>query len=80
MMRALNDLATRINDRTQETKKALLHFLDCCETNPDVSVLCRKSDMVLQNHSDAAHLVVAQARSRAEGQRRQRPDNNKQLD
>ena len=67
MLHALNDLATRVNDGTQETINALQHFLNYCATNPESTVLFWASDMILQNHSDAAYLVVNGARSRAGG-------------
>ena len=67
MLHALNDLATRVNDGTQETINALQHFLNYCATNPESAVLYRASDIILQNHSDAAYLVVSGARSRAGG-------------
>ena len=65
MLYALNNLATRVNDGTQQTVKAIKHFLDYCATNPEATVLYQASDMILQNHSDAAYLVVTEARSRA---------------
>ena len=64
MLHALNDLATRVNDGTQETINALQHFLNYCATNPESTVLFQASDMVLQNHSDAAYLVVSIDRAR----------------
>ena len=67
MLHALNDLATRTHNGTQETMKALTHFLNYCATNPDSVVTHRASDMILHNHSDAAYLVASEARSRAGG-------------
>ena len=67
MLHALNDLATRVNNGTQETAKALTHFLNYCAANSDASILYQASDMILYNHSDAAYLVASNARSRAGG-------------
>ena len=65
MLHALNDLATRVNDGTQKTVKALNHFLNHCATHPEATVLYRVSNMILHNHCDAANLVVTGVRSRA---------------
>ena len=67
MLHALNDLATQVNEGTQETAKALTHFLNYCAANPDSKVLYRASDMILHNHSDASFLTASRARSRAGG-------------
>lgn len=67
MLHALNDLATRTHNGTQETVKALTHFLNYCATNPESVVTHRASDMILHNHSDAAYLVATEARSQASG-------------
>ena len=39
MLHALNNLATRVKDRTQKTVEALNHFLDYCATHPEATVL-----------------------------------------
>ena len=39
MLHALNDLATKVNNGTQETAKALTHFLNYCAANPDASII-----------------------------------------
>ena len=39
MLHALNYLATRFNNGTQQTVKAVQHFLDYCATNPESTVL-----------------------------------------
>ena len=67
MLRALNDLATRVKDGTQETAKALQCFLDYCAANNDFTVLFRASDVILHNYSDAAYLVATGERLRAGG-------------
>ena len=38
MLHALNDLATKTRKGTQQTAKALTHFLNYCATNPDAKV------------------------------------------
>ena len=58
MLHALNDLATRTHNGTQETTKALTHFLNYCATNLDSVVTHQASDMILHNHSDAVYLVA----------------------
>ena len=67
MLHALNDLATCVTKGTQQTMKALTHFLNYCAANSEATVLYRASDMILHNHSDAAYLVASEARSRAGG-------------
>ena len=66
-MHALNDPATKINTGTQTTVKALDHFLDHCATHPHPTKVCRASDMILNIHSDAAHLAAPEACSGAGG-------------
>ena len=61
MLHALNDLATKVNNGTQQTAKAITHFLNYCAANPDAKVTYRASDMILHNHSDAAYLVASEA-------------------
>ena len=80
MLHALNDLATRVKDGTQKTVKALNHFLDYCATHPEATVLYRTSNMMLHDHSDAAHLLATGARSRPVGYTYLGNDtNNKQI-
>jgi hypothetical protein len=67
MVHALNDLATQTTKGKEKTMQALTHFLDYCASHPDAEIIFRASDMVLHNHSDAAYLVAAEARSRAGG-------------
>ena len=61
MLHALNDLATRTHNGTQETAKALTHFLNYCAANSDAVVEYQASDMILHNHSDAAYLIASEA-------------------
>ena len=67
MLHMLNELATLVNTGTQETMKAVTHFLNYCASNPDAEKLYRASDMILTIDGDAAYLVAAMARSRAGG-------------
>ena len=64
---ALNDLATKTKNGTQQTAKALTHFLNYCATNPDAKVTYQASDMILHNHLDAAYLVAPEVQSRVGG-------------
>ena len=66
MLHALNHIAS--SAKTKYTLlQALKHFLDYAATNPDAKIMYRASDMILQGDSDAAYLVVPEARSRAGG-------------
>lgn len=67
ILHALNDLASRQSNGTQETIKAMLHFLNLAATHPNAKKVCRASGMILPMGSDAAHLVVSEARSKAGG-------------
>ena len=67
MLHALNELCIAATKGTEETVKALVHFLNYCATNPDAEIIYRASDMILSVDSDAAYLIAPQARSRASG-------------
>ena len=67
MLHMLNELATLVNTGTQETMKAVTHFLNYCASNRDAEKLYRASDMILTIDGDAAYLVAAMACSRAGG-------------
>ena len=69
MQHALNDLAIAATKGTQQTMTELIHFLNYCTTNPDASIIFRRSDMILTFDSDAAYLNALKARSRAGGYR-----------
>ena len=45
----------------------LIHFLNYYATNPDASIIFRRSDMILTLNSDAAYLNAPKARNRAGG-------------
>ena len=67
MQHALNEIAIATLHGTQQTKKAIDHFLNYCATHHDAAILYRASDMILMGDSDGAYLVAPQARSRAGG-------------
>jgi hypothetical protein len=64
---ALNELASLQTAATENTMKRCKHFLDYMATHPDAKIRYYASDMVLNVHSDASYLSVANARSRAAG-------------
>ena len=45
----------------------LIHFLNYCATNPDASIIFRRSDMILTLDSGACYLNAPKATSRAGG-------------
>jgi hypothetical protein len=65
MSHALNNLAAQTKKVHKKSMEALTHFLNFCATHPDAEIIYRASDMIKQNHSDAAYLVASEARSRA---------------
>ena len=52
---------------TEETMKAVTHFLNYVATHPDARVRFHKSDMILHLHSDGSHLSERKSRSRVAG-------------
>ena len=67
MQHALNNLAIAATKETNQIMEELIHFLNYCATNPDVSIIFRHSDIILTLDSDAAYLNAPKARSRAGG-------------
>ena len=67
MPHALNELASQQSKGTEETTKAMLHFLDCAATHPDAEKAHRASETTLAVGGGAACLVAPQAGSRAGG-------------
>ena len=67
MQHALNDLAIAATKGTKQTVEELIHFLNDCATNPDASIIFRRSNMILILDSDVAYLNALKARSRAGG-------------
>ena len=64
---ALNEIATSQAAATELTKAKVLWLLDFIATYPNATIRFYKSDMVLHVDSDAAYLVLPQARSRFAG-------------
>ena len=64
MLHALNNIATATVNGTEATLAATKHFLNYATSNPNVEIIYRASDMILQTHSDAAYLVAPKSRSR----------------
>ena len=67
MLLALGELASAQTKGTQQTMKALSHFLNYCATTPDASITYTSSDMILSIHSDALYLSAPEAKSLAGG-------------
>lgn len=67
MIHALNNIATATVNGTEATLAATKYFLNYAASNPNTEIIYRKSDMILQTHSDAAYLVAPHSRSRMGG-------------
>lgn len=67
MLPTLNDLSTEQACPTQQTKNNLHRLLDYANTYQHVALRFYASDMILHIDSDAAYLVLPQARSRIAG-------------
>ena len=64
---ALNSIASSQSKPTQLTKSDVSMLLDYCATYPNATIRYYASDMVLHVDSDAAYLVLPNARSRYAG-------------
>ena len=64
---ALNEISNNQASPTDHTKKACDMLLDYLSTHPDATIRYHASDMILAVCSDAAYLVLPNARSRAAG-------------
>ena len=64
---ALNEISNNQASPTEQTKQACDMLLDYLATHPDATIRYYASDMVLAICSDAAYLVLPNARSRAAG-------------
>ena len=64
---ALNEISNQQAAPTEKTKAACNMLLDYLSTHPDATIRYHASDMVLSICSDAAYLVLPNARSRAAG-------------
>ena len=67
MLVALNEIATQQAKPTENTRNKLCHLLDYVAKHPNAVIRYHKSDMVLHVDSDAAYLVLPEARSRMAG-------------
>jgi hypothetical protein len=65
---ALNEISGSQAKPTEKTKLACNMLLDYLATHPDAIIRFHASDMILSVVSDAAYLVLLNARSRAAGQ------------
>ena len=64
---ALNEISNNQASPTEHTQKACDMLLDYLATHPDATIRYHASDMILSICSDAAYLVLPNARSRAAG-------------
>ena len=64
---ALNEISNCQASPTEHTKQACDMLLDYLSTHPDATIRYHASDMILAVCSDAAYLVLPNARSRAAG-------------
>jgi hypothetical protein len=64
---ALNEISNHQSAPTEKTRKACDMLLDYLATHPDATIRYHASDMILSVCSDAAYLVLPNARSRAAG-------------
>ena len=65
LLAALNEIGQQQASATKDTDAELLQLLDYVATYPNGGILFRASGMVFAGHSDAAHLNVSKALSRA---------------
>ena len=67
MLPALNEIATSQANPTEKTKQQCKMLLDYAATYPSAKIRYYASDMILHADSDAAYLVLPNARSRIAG-------------
>eukprot|EP00957_Ditylum_brightwellii_P042129 3190569-Ditylum_brightwellii.AAC.1 len=67
LLPALNAIAFQQSAPTEATLKETDHLLDYLATYPNATVCFHASDMILYIHSNAAYMVLPEARSRAGG-------------
>jgi hypothetical protein len=67
MLVALSAIASDQASPTKNTMRKCLQFLDYVATHPDAILTFKRSNMVLNVHSDASYLCEPKARSRAGG-------------
>jgi hypothetical protein len=64
---ALNEISLQQSSPTEATRQACNMLMDYLSTHPDAKIRYHASDMVLAVCSDAAYLILPNARSRAAG-------------
>ena len=67
ILHALNAIAADQANPTERTLERVHQFLDYMATNPNAVIRFRKSEMILNVHSDASFQTASKARSRAGG-------------
>jgi hypothetical protein len=67
MLPALNDISRQQARPTQQTQKRVNHLLNYWSSNPDITIRYYASDMILHIDTDAAYLVMPNAKSRIAG-------------
>ena len=67
VLAALSTIVSKQAAVTKNTIKNLNHFLDYLSTHPNAKIKFMASDMILNVHSNASHLSVSKAQSRAAG-------------
>ena len=67
MLTAITEISAVQSKPTQQTLDAVTKLLDYAATYPDTTIRFHASDMVLYGESDAAYLVLPNARSRVSG-------------
>jgi hypothetical protein len=67
VLAALSAVASEQTSATETTKQHVKQLLDYLATHPTATVRYRKSDMILNIHSDASYLSETKARSRVAG-------------
>jgi hypothetical protein len=67
MLPALNDISSKQSKATEDTQRQCTMLLDYAATYPNAKIRYHASDMQLQVDSDAAYLVLPQAKSRYAG-------------
>ena len=67
ILHALSNIASEQKNPTTNTLAKTHRFLDYMAWHPDAIVRFRKSDMILNIHSDASYLTAPKSRSRAGG-------------
>ena len=67
ILHALNSIAADSSKPTKRTMERVRQLLDYMYSNPNAIIRFRRSDMILNVHSDASYQTASRARSRAGG-------------